>query len=603
MRRRFSELWELWRTVHLVSSPCRGLFYMAGIFSVLVAVADTVFLLIAVSFVGDVFGRESIELPYAFDLLGNLARSLVKDQPLLSGVFALGIATILRQIFTGLSRTMSFWASAIVVTHVRGTLTEMLLRARFRFLDTLDSGAPRQIVAKEAASVIGATRATVELISQAVSILLIGVLLMQLSPALTMIVAVFTGLVIPGKYFFSRHLHRLSRRAVDASLSLMSLLNELLMAIRPIKLQNRQAEFLNRLKKQSQLSELTNRQVNLFTVWEPLLVQILAMVLIGVLLLLGRALQLGGTAELIAYFIVLHRMVPFVMAINQAFSSLITTAPAVKKTSEYLFLNKIDLEEESRGIRFAGPIQHLTFNNVQFMYRPDRPALHGVSLEASRGEMVAVVGASGSGKSSLVHLLMRMYEPNSGRILIDSQDSCDYELEDLRCRLGIVSQDVHLLNATVADIIRASNHELRDDEVVAAATLAQAHEFIMDLPDGYRTMVGERGQALSGGQRQRLLLAQILARRPQVLILDEATSALDPQTEGKILAGLKVDQDQRITLLITHRLNNLVHADRIYVLQAGHLVEQGNWHSLMARKSVFRELLSHQRSFQEATAH
>ncbi len=595
----FSRLLGLWRIVHIVSAPCRGLFYTAGIFSVLVGVADAIFLLIAVSLVGDVFGLGSIELPYVFQLMSNLALNLVKNQPLLSGVFALAIATISRQIFTGLSRTMSFWATAIVIRHVRITLTEKLLDARFSFLDTMDSGAPRQIVAKEAVALVHATRATVDVISQTVAILLITILLMQFSPTLTTVFAALALLAIPGKYLFSRRLSRLSKRATDSSVSLMGILNELLMAIRPIKLQNRQVEFLDRLSREVQRMEVANRQVSLLVVWEPLLVQIVAVTMMSLGLLFSYVFQLGTTTELVAFFVMLYRMIPFVSGLSQAFSSLIAAHPAVQKTVEYLFIAPANLELDSGSVRFTDPIQRLDLESVQFAYRSDRPVLHCVNMDASRGEMVAVVGASGSGKSSLVHLLMRMYQPDAGRILIDGQDASRYGLKDLRSRLGIVSQDVHLLNASIADTIRAGNHVLSDEEMVAAATLAQAHEFIQALPDGYRSTVGERGQALSGGQRQRLLLAQVLARSPQVLILDEATSALDPQTEGRVLAALKEDQARRITLVITHRLTNLVNVDRIYVLQSGRVVEQGNWHELVKRRGYFFDLLSHQQEAAE----
>jgi len=182
----------------------------------------------------------------------------------------------------------------------------------------------------------------------------------------------------------------------------------------------------------------------------------------------------------------------------------------------------------------------------------------------------------------------------SGRILLDDRDVSEIGLATLRSTVGVVSQDIHLFNTSVLDLIRGGDPEMPLERVEQAARQAEADVFIRGLPQGYRTKVGERGVRLSGGQRQRLMLAQVYARRTPVVILDEATSALDLVTERQILRKLQAERAERITLVVTHRLANLTDVDRIYVLEAGRIVEAGRWEELLAREGTFARLLHRQ---------
>ncbi len=236
-------------------------------------------------------------------------------------------------------------------------------------------------------------------------------------------------------------------------------------------------------------------------------------------------------------------------------------------------------------------VRSMDFDHVAFQYNgSEHPAVTDITLRIAAGEMVALVGSSGSGKSTLVSLVPRFYEPTSGRVLIDGHDIREVTLRSLRAQIGIVSQDTMLFDDTVRNNIAFGRAGASDEEIVRAAQLAYAHEFIQRLPDGYQTMIGENGVKLSGGERQRLAIARAILRDPPILILDEATSALDSESERIVQLALANLMKNRTTLVIAHRLSTVQNADRIVVLDRGRVVKSGRHEELLRRGGPYSRL-------------
>jgi ABC-type multidrug transport system fused ATPase/permease subunit len=233
---------------------------------------------------------------------------------------------------------------------------------------------------------------------------------------------------------------------------------------------------------------------------------------------------------------------------------------------------------------------HIVFQNVSFAYVPAQPVLSDITLNIAPGEKVAIVGATGAGKSTLVSLVPRFYDPSGGAVCIDGNDIRSYTLQSLREQISMVLQESLLFSGSILDNIAFSSPEATDEQILAAAVAANADEFIQRLPDGYQTLISERGTTLSGGQKQRIAVARAILRDAPILILDEPTTGLDASSERMVMEALERVTAGRTTLMIAHRLTTVRLADRIAVLDRGRLVEEGTLEELLARNGRFARL-------------
>jgi ABC-type multidrug transport system fused ATPase/permease subunit len=250
----------------------------------------------------------------------------------------------------------------------------------------------------------------------------------------------------------------------------------------------------------------------------------------------------------------------------------------------------IDVEDSSDAADIAVEKGQVEFKNVTFGYAKDRPVLRNISFKVNPGERIAILGATGSGKTSLVYLIPRFYDVDSGSILIDGKDVRNYELSCLRRQIGLVLQDVFIFTGTIKDNIAFGKPDASNDEIVNAAKLARIHDFVKTLPEEYNTVVGERGVTLSGGQRQRLTIARALLANPKVLILDDALSFVDAKTETEIQEALEAAMKGKTSFIIAQRLSTIKNADKILVLDNGEIIEFGTHRELMAKDTLYRRV-------------
>ena len=392
-----------------------------------------------------------------------------------------------------------------------------------------------------------------------------------------------------------RKLRRGNLRRGNVHGEMTSVLQETISGIRLVKASGTEAYEESRFAEGSNKYASSSLRLTRLALLAPPVTEIIGTVIAVLILWIGawQVLRSGTMtgATLLAFLTLVLRLLQPLKQLSQ----MRTTAQSSLASAERLFeiLDSPAEFQRDRGTRGVATFdRHLEFENVSFSYG-DAPVLSHIDFSASKGEVVALVGPSGSGKSTLVDLIPRFYEPTEGRILLDGIDTRDIKLPALRSLTGIVSQETVLFHDTVrSNIAYGATDHYTEEQIEAAARAANAHEFIMELPRGYDTLLGERGTRLSGGQRQRLAIARALLTDPPILILDEATSALDTESERLVQEAVDRLLQGRTVFVIAHRLSTITHADQILVLDRGEIVERGTHAELLARRGAYHRLYS-----------
>ncbi|MBW4578160.1 MAG: ABC transporter ATP-binding protein/permease [Tildeniella nuda ZEHNDER 1965/U140] len=323
-----------------------------------------------------------------------------------------------------------------------------------------------------------------------------------------------------------------------------------------------------------------------FALVRPLAEGLATTVLVGMIILALTVFVSNGimqTASLLTFLFILFRLVPALHEINGSRAAMSSYWGSLNNIRELLTThNKPYLKDGQR--QFAGLRSAIAFESVDFGYDPQQPVLNAINLTIKQGEMTALVGASGAGKTTLVDLIPRFYDPTCGSILIDGVDIREFQINSLRRRFAIVSQDTFIFNTNVRDNIAYGSEGATESEIIEVAKLANALEFIQEMPEGFDTRLGDRGVRLSGGQRQRIAIARAILRDPDILILDEATSALDSISERLIQASLEKLAEGRTVIAIAHRLSTIIRADKVVVMEQGRVVEEGSYQALLDQR-------------------
>jgi subfamily B ATP-binding cassette protein MsbA len=428
-------------------------------------------------------------------------------------------------------------------------------------------------------------------------IIYIGVLF-KISAELTL----FTLIVLPLMGgVISIIIKRLKKRAVQSQETLgriVNILDESFSGMRVINAFNARNFILKKIEKETTFHRKVNLSISRKNELASPLSEFLGVVVVAFILYYGGQWVLSGTGELKpSAFILFLTFYASMIQPAKNFSNGITSLQKGIASAQRIFAT-IDTESAIRNKPDAIHLQEfktqIEFRNVSFAYETE-PVLSNLNLTIEKGKTIALVGPSGGGKSTLADLIPRFYDPTLGEVLLDGISLKDYEIDSLRKQMGVVTQESILFNDTIFNNIAFGMENVKEEDVIHAARVANAHDFIMQQENGYQTFIGERGSKLSGGQRQRLSIARAVLKNPPILILDEATSALDSESERLVQDALNNLMKNRTSIVIAHRLSTIQHADEILVIQKGHIAERGSHAELIQRNGLYRKLKDIQR--------
>jgi len=430
------------------------------------------------------------------------------------------------------------------------------------------------------------------LIQVATSIVAVGAVFFYISPQIALMAFTPIPVIVLGAFWFQRRAQPLYANVREKVGLLSTRLANNIAGIATIKSFTREKYELDQLRQESEDYVIANQgAIRISSAFIPV---IRMAILVGFVatLVYGGKLTLDGQLNAGAYSVLVFLTQRLLWPLTRLAETVDLFERAMASTRR--ILNLIEVPIRTRSGSTSLPIDQvqgeLVFENVSFAYSNGAEVLRDINMTIKPGETIAVVGQTGSGKSTLMKLLLRFYSPTAGIIQLDGTDLTALKIPDLRAAFGLVSQDVFLFHGSVAENIAYGCPGADQAEIEAAAKAAEAHDFILQLPQGYDTIVGERGQKLSGGQRQRVSIARAVLKDPPVLILDEATSAVDNETEAAIQRSMQVITQGRTTLVVAHRLSTIVNADRIYVLDQGRIIEMGNHTQLIADDGLYASL-------------
>jgi subfamily B ATP-binding cassette protein MsbA len=519
---------------------------------------------------------------------------------LLNRVTGLLVLIFLVQAVLGFGQSyLISWVGERVVANLRQTLYAHLHAMPLRFFAASRVGELISRLGSDVTTIQEAVTSTLlSLLSQIIVFVGGIVIILLMAWRLTLVMLAIVPVAVLGMIFLGRAIRKISKQAQDALAEVTATAEEALAGVRIVKSFAREPYEVARYGEGvERLFGIALRRVRVRAVLGPI---------IGLLAFTSIALVLWfGSREVIAGRLTPGQLVSFLLYTMMvaspigAFTGLYSQFQQALGASERVF-ELLDTPPEMRDAPDAvalPPIRGLVrFENVSFDYADSAQAhevLRDVSLEARPGQVVALVGPSGAGKTTLVNLIPRFYDPTAGRILVDGYDIRQVQMRSLRGQIGIVPQETALFSGSVRDNIAYGKLDATQAEIVAAARAANAHDFILALPQGYDTLVGERGVKLSGGQRQRVAIARAILKDPRILILDEATSSLDSESEQAVQEALERLMRDRTTFVIAHRLSTITNADWIVVLEDGRVVEQGTHADLLARPgSLYRRMVA-----------
>jgi ATP-binding cassette subfamily B protein len=485
-----------------------------------------------------------------------------------------------------------------VVARLRSDLFASLVDQEIAFFDERRTGELVSRLASDTSVLQNAVSVNISMALRFLASVVGGVIaLIITSPTLTVVMLSVVPPVALGAVAYGRRIRKLAREVQDALARSTEVAEETLAGIRTVRAFAAEKTESGRYGEAVEGSfNLARRRVVLGSIFMGI-ASFAAFGAAALVLWYGGRLVVRGdlTVGGLTSFLVYTLLVAFSLGgLSDLWAELMKAAGAAERVFE--LLDRRPSMPREGGLVLPQPVGNIELKDVAFTYptRRDLPVLKGVDLAVRPGEVVALVGPSGAGKSTIASLIMRLYDPDAGSVVFDGHDVRELDPTFLRRQIGVVSQEPMLFSSTIAENIRYGRESATDEELHAAARAANAHDFIMSFPDGYKTRVGERGVQLSGGQKQRVAIARAVLKDPRVLVLDEATSALDAESEHLVKEALDRLSVGRTTLVIAHRLSTVKDADRVLVMDGGRVVQSGEHASLLAEDGLYRRLVERQ---------
>jgi ABC-type multidrug transport system fused ATPase/permease subunit len=521
---------------------------------------------------------------------------------LFAGVATLFIA-ILGAIATYVDNYYTTSVGQWVANDLRIRIYEHLHRLSLRYYDNVKTGALMSTITSDVATIQSfASSSTLDIVVDLITIVFMVGLMFWLDWDFTLIAVGLTPFLVVFLFHFKKAVKEVTRTVRARQSEIVAVVQEGLGSVRAVKAFGRQDLEVAHLEAASHATveaALKARQVK--SLLSPM-VNIVVAICTGIVLWKGTSLIVAGTmtaGALTVYLAYLSKFFKPVKDLASMTSAIAQTTVALERIQTILSAD--DIIEERADATDPGRLKGaITFDHVAFGYGDDAPVLRDVSFSIEPGQVVGIVGPTGSGKSTVLSLVPRFYNPVSGRVMIDGKDISTYKLASLRSQVGFVLQETVLFRGTIRENIAYGRPGATDEEVIAAAKIANADEFISRMPHGYDSPVGERGDTLSGGQRQRIGIARAVIRNSPIMILDEPTAALDTESERLVIEGLERLMEGRTVIMIAHRLSTIVDADKIIVLKDGVVAEEGSNDELIARGGVYAEL--HRVQYEPAAA-